>query len=62
MFSASFYKNPFFLSFVFKMFSALDRLSSDGHDVAIQFVPGRLGTWDIINPFWLRVRGDEAQD
>jgi len=62
MLSALVGEKPLFRPFVFKMFSALGVCPVSGHKVAMKSVPVRLGGWGIINPFLLRVRGDEAQD
>ena len=55
-------ENPVFRSFVFKMLTALGVGVVVGHKVAMQSVLLRLGRCDIIGPFLLRVRGDEAKD
>jgi hypothetical protein len=47
--------------FVFKKFSGLRACAVLGHKVAMQAVEVRLVRCGIINPFLLRVPGDEAQ-
>ncbi len=62
MFSGSFLEKAVFQPFVFKMFSASDNCAMGRHMVTVQSEGVRLETYGIINPFLLRVPGNEATD
>jgi len=62
MFSGLAGEKALFRPFTFKMFAGLDICTLGRHRVAVQSVEVRLGRRGIINPFLLRVRGNEAKD
>jgi len=62
MLSAFVGEKALFRPFVFKIFPSLGSSPAGGHKVAMQSVAGEARNMCIINPFLLRVPGDEGQD